>query len=137
MGKAADTVKLYLTQLEDKYNSLNRILLLEAEDISKTDEKKLLLHAGLEKETVESIISLTKSVYTYMEKLEVDNDSVNRLKNIDSMKKKAQTQISANIKQLKASMKEIEHKINRIKLPQSTRRVYYSGNNPTIMDIEI
>ena len=137
MRNAEESMRLYLTKLYTDYTTLNSILLMEAEDIKAADEKKLLDHSELERDTVEQLRSLTKTVHTYIEKSEISPESEELLRGISFEKKKAQKQIDINIEALEKSMIEIKRKINSIKLPQSARRVYYSGSNPSLMDIEI
>ena len=137
MRKPDETLNLYITQLDDEYKSLLNILCLEAADISAADEKRLEQHIRLEREAVRMITSLTNVVHTYLENIEPDDDMTKTLNKISESKKQAQAQISENIRNLEHAMSGIKKKIELVKLPKSARRVYYSGNNATIMDIEI
>ena len=137
MNKAESTLLEYISELEKAYDSLNRVLLLEAADIEQQDEHKLQLHAAVEADTVRMIISLTNSVQTYLESVEPDSSMREKLRNISFAKAAAQQQINANVEALRRTMMKIKTRIDSVKLPKSARRVYYSGNTPTIMDIEI
>ena len=137
MTQSADSFALYVNELKNHYDSLNNILLLEAGDIAEADEKKLEQHLVMERDIIRMITSLTGVVRTYMEQFEPGEDLLETMKLISKGKRQAEVQISENIRNLELTMSGIKKKIESVKLPKSARRVYYSGNNATIMDIEI
>ena len=137
MTQSADSFALYVNELKNHYDSLNNILLLEAGDIAEADEKKLEQHLVMERDIIRMITSLTGVVRTYMEQFEPGEDFLETMKLISKGKRQAEVQISENIRNLELTMSGIKKKIESVKLPKSARRVYYSGNNATIMDIEI
>ena len=137
MNKPEESLHLYITKLNDEYSSLLKILMLEADDIAAGDENKLHKHLALERDTIVLITGLTDTVHTYLDKIEADEDMKNSLAEISKKKNQAQNRISENISSLESAMAGIKEKIQAVKLPKSARRVYYSGNNATIMDIEI
>ncbi|HAK44728.1 MAG TPA: hypothetical protein DCO79_02245 [Spirochaeta sp.] len=135
--QVSETLNQYITELHKIYLQLINILEQEAVAISDSNERKLSTHAAMEADTVKNIISLTKSVHSYLDHAVVSELSDARLREIEECKLKAAELSRINIAALGKSLSGLKEKIHTIKLPQSAHRVYYSGNNPTIMDIEI
>lgn len=137
VNQATETLKTYISELLSSYEQLIAVLSLEADDIRLSDEFRLDRHVEMEREIVKQIISLTKSVRTYINNTEAGEEELQRLSAIAALKNRASTMIEDNIASLRTEMSRLKSKIASVKLPQSARRVYYSGNNPTLMDIEI
>ncbi len=135
--KASGALGLYIRELHKNYLKLNEILKLESDDIASLDELKLGLHIRMESETVDAIKSLTETIRTYLEQTAVGDSDAGLLKEAEELKKSAAARSKENLSALNEGMRGLKTKIASIKLPQSARRVYYSGNNPTLMDIEI
>ncbi len=131
------TIILYISNLHKEYTDLNKILKLESSDIEAEDEISLMLHVEMEAETVKRINSLTKTIRTYMDNSPINDEGAEKLKLIEKLKAEAQTVSAGNIAELKGRLERLKTKIESIKLPQSARRVYYSGNNSSLMDIEV
>lgn len=136
-NKPAEALNRYISILLENYKKLLDILRLEADDIVAADTERLSLHVDLEIETVKTIVSVTNTIYLYLEKIPADEEGVGILKEVEHLRQSASEAGEANIRALKSGMSELKIKIQSIKLPKSARRVYYSGNNPTLMDIEI
>ena len=135
--KASESLKKYISELQAAYGLLVGILTNEAEDIAESDEVKLSSHISLEQQTVRKIRSLTVAIRTYLEHVNPDEESLLRLKEIEALRDRASAATERNIESLRDEMRRLKLKMTSVKLPQSARRVYYSGNNPTLMDIEI
>lgn len=136
-SRARQTLDTYIEHLHTGYTELLKILELQAADIAASDEIKLRIHAELEAEKVKSIVSLTRSVHTYSGKIRIDPQTAEKLRDIGGMKLRAGELSTRNIDSLGAELGKLKAKLESIKLPQSARRVYYSGNNPTLLDIKI
>lgn len=134
---ALESVRSYAVSLDEKYSELLNILVIESDDIEKEAVFDLNIHTKLESETVSAIINLTKVIGTYLEKLQADDELLLLFSEIDKKKKLALEQTEKNIKNLNNKMAELKHKIGSLKLPKTAHKVYYSGNNPSLMDIKI
>lgn len=136
-AEAREVLTKYLKVLTSNYSKLLNILDLEHVDIGKSDEKALTEHTNLEKQTVSLIQSLTKTVYSYLEKTEPDADAAALLEIISGARKEADLRSRRNIKLLDGELLKLKARLSANKLPKTARRVYYSGETPTMMDIEI
>ena len=136
-NKAAEALNQYISELIAQYQKLIQILKLESSDIKNNDESKLSLHVKMELEISKLIISLTKTIRIYLKHDSIDDSVAAMLKTVEKLKKQASDASRDNIKAAESIRTDIKLKLSLIKLPQSPHRVYYSGNNPTLMDIKI
>ena len=140
MSGSAEThavIKKYLLDLTSNYKTLIKILEFEHDDIENSDEVALSEHARLESETVLNIIRLTKAIYIYLEEVRPDNGCTILLDSLSGLKETASTLSKTNIDLLSGELARLKSRLSANKLPKTARRVYYAGETPTMMDIEI
>jgi len=135
--EAPAVLKKYLRELIENYRNLIKILKLEDIDINNIDETALLEHTRLESEVAGIIISLTNVVYSYLEKVKPDAESDAMLNTAARLKDEASQISRQNIEHLGCELSRMKSRLSANKLPKTARRVYYSGETPTIMDIKI
>ncbi|MBI9108473.1 MAG: hypothetical protein JEZ04_17135 [Spirochaetales bacterium] len=136
-AEASIVLTKYLRELTSTYNRLIKILNLERKDIENSDEISLSEHTRLESEAAEAVISLTGTIYTYLEKIKPDAAAEELLKSAIRLKEEARLMSRDNIELLSGELIRLKARLSANKLPITGRRVYYSGEIPTMMDIEI
>ena len=134
---ARNVLVKYLKDLIWKYSQLLKILNLESEDIENSDEFSLSRHTDLETQTASDVISITRSVYTYIEKIQPDEDINELLQQAKALKKEAVEKSAENIAALEGELTHLKSRLAENKLPATSRRVFYAGKPPVILDLEI
>jgi hypothetical protein len=130
-------LKKYLLELDKSLLRLLKILEFEKADIEASDEEKLTAHTALEREETTKIEEITRTVKVYLDETVCDGEAEGLLKEIEVLKKEAYAAGIRNISMLKGELLRLKSSLAALNLPKTARRVYYSGDTSTIMDIEI
>jgi hypothetical protein len=136
-AEASEVLIRYLIDLASNYSRLIKILELEHTDIENSDESALFEHTKLESQTAGVIVTLTKTIYSYLEIIKPDKQSAEHLAAAGCLKDKAASLSKENILLLDGELLRLKTRLSANKLPITARRVYYAGETPTIMDIKI
>ena len=134
----AETVlSSYIFELKSSYTNLLDILNRQKADIMESDEKMLDIHSGLEREAVTKISGLLKAVVSYREKIPLNPEDEAAMAVIIKLREECSALSGENISLLRGELSRLSGKLASFKLPKKARRVYYSGETTSIMDIEI